>query len=191
VRRLSRLALGDAWIVQALATVRASGLPDAWIGGGLIRDLVWGKLFGTGFEPAHVRDVDVAYFDPSDLSRDADARATDLLNRLRPGVPWEAKNQAAVHLWYHERFGGDPVPALESIPDAVATWPETATCVALRRTAGDPLSVCAPFGLDDLFDGIWRRNPARIGPELARARLDRIQPLRRWPGVRVIEGLVG
>ncbi|MGC5054963.1 nucleotidyltransferase family protein [Micromonospora sp. DT48] len=62
--------------MRALTVARDSGLPDAWIGAGVLRDLVWGRRYGTGFDLRTVRDVDVAFFDPADLSRDNDDRAT-------------------------------------------------------------------------------------------------------------------
>ncbi|WP_233579482.1 nucleotidyltransferase family protein [Verrucosispora sp. FIM060022] len=107
---------------------------------------------------------------------------------LRSGKhqPWEAKNQAAVHTWYPAKFGTGPVPPLRSIAEAVATWPEYATAVAIRLDPHDHIAVCAPHGLDDLLDGIWRPNPTRVSPETSRQRLARHRPTERWPRVRVI-----
>jgi hypothetical protein len=93
---------------------------------------------------------------------------------------------AAVHTWYADRFGGGEVEPLVSIDDAVGTWPETATAVAVRVTADDVIEVCAPLGLADLLDGVWRRNPRRMSVERSRGRLERHQPRKRWPGVTVI-----
>jgi hypothetical protein len=52
-----------------------------------------------------VKDVDVAFFDPQDLRPERDQAVEDELSRLLPEVHWDAKNQAAVHLWYERRFG--------------------------------------------------------------------------------------
>ncbi|MEV4813325.1 nucleotidyltransferase family protein [Micromonospora avicenniae] len=93
----------------------------------------------------------------SDLSRDND-RATRRLAAAWREPPWEAKNQAAAHTWYPAKFGGGPVAPLRTIAHAVATWPEYATAVAARLDAYDQIAVCAPHGLDDLLDGVWRRN---------------------------------
>ncbi|RSM48894.1 hypothetical protein DMB66_45780 [Actinoplanes sp. ATCC 53533] len=62
-----------------------------------------------------------------------------------------------------------------------------ADAVAVPVVAAQRLEVCAPCGLDDLLDGIWRHNPRRITVPLSRARLARQQPSRRWPGIRVID----
>jgi uncharacterized protein len=173
----------EPWLMRALEAVAASGLPDAWIGAGAIRDLVWGQLH-DGFDPAGVRDIDVAFFDPADLSRERDFAAEQALAGIAV-LPWEASNQAAVHTWYHEYFGGTPVRPLRSVHEAVATWPETATCVAVRLLAPD-LEICAPHGLADLLGGVWRVNPVRVTAETSRARLARQQVTTRWPRLRVI-----
>jgi uncharacterized protein len=184
--RLRALIRDCGWLMTVLAVVRDCGLPDAWAGAGVVRDLVWGELSGVGFRPDEVRDIDVIFLDPADLSRERDDEATERLARARPGLPWEARNQAAVHLWYPQKFGGGPAPPLRSIAEAVATWPETATAVAVRLDRAGEVEVCAPLGLDDLLGGIWRRNPVRVSLAVSRARLARHRPARRWPGIRVI-----
>ncbi|NJC72514.1 nucleotidyltransferase family protein [Planosporangium thailandense] len=172
--------------MRVLETVRAVDLPDAWVGAGAVRDVVWGRLYGPGFDPGDVNDVDVVFFDPDDLSRERDERATRMLGDAWPDAPWQARNQAAVHTWYHHRFGGAPVLPFSSIAEAVATWPETATAVAVRLDGAGHLDVCAPLGLADLLAGVWRRNPRRASLEVSLARFARHRPGRRWPGVRVI-----
>ena len=184
--RLRRMVASSPWLMRVLATVRAMDLPDAWVGAGAIRDLVWGRLYGSGFEPGDLHDVDVVYFDPSDLSRARDERATRALRTAWAHVPWQARNQAAVHTWYADRFGGRPVEPFASIAEAVATWPETATAVAVRLDAAERVEVCAPLGLTDLLTGVWRRNPRRASMRVSAERLERHHPARRWPAVRVV-----
>lgn len=183
---LTGMIRSSPWLMRALGAVRNAALPDAWVGAGVLRDLVWGQRYGSGFRPDRVRDVDVAFFDPHELSRAGDDRATELLTQRLPEVPWEAKNQAAVHTWYPDRFGGDPVEPLTSIQDAVGTWPETATAVAVRLNGHDAIEVCAPLGLEDLLGGVWRRNPRRVSVAQSRARLARHDPATRWPEVKVV-----
>lgn len=173
----------EPWLLRALDAVAESGLPDAWIGAGAIRDVVWGHRYGL-FDPAEVRDIDVAYFDPGDLSPDRDQRAQHALLAIAD-LPWEATNQAAVHTWYHGYFGGPPVEPFGSVHDAIATWPETATCAGMRRAEGG-MEICAPHGLADLLGGVWRVNPVRVTPEVSAARLARQRVHARWPGVTVL-----
>jgi hypothetical protein len=182
---LAELLRSHAWLMRVLQAVRDERTPDAWVGAGVLRDLVWGERFGSGFRPEQVHDVDVAFFDPHELRRDHDDEVTERLRRRLPGVPWEAKNQAAVHTWYARKFGGAEVAPLTSIRDAVGTWPETATAVAVRLGDDDTIEVCAPLGLADLLDGVWRRNPRRAALAVSVARLERHRPGVRWPRVRV------
>ncbi|HYK68098.1 MAG TPA: nucleotidyltransferase family protein [Streptosporangiaceae bacterium] len=175
----------NGWIMGALGAVDGSGLPDAWVGAGAIRDVVWGDRYGR-FDAADVRDIDVAYFDPADLSRERDLAAQQALTDVAD-LPWEATNQAGVHTWYHEYFGGPPVGAFGSVHDAVATWPELATCVAVRLAGtGNDIEVCSPHGLDDLLGGVWRVNPVRVTPDISVARLARQRVRTRWPGVTIV-----
>ena len=60
-------------------------------------------------------------------------------------MPWDVSNQA-VHLWYPRVFG-IAVEPLASSAEAVATWPDTATCVALRLLDDGAFMTVAPFGL--------------------------------------------
>ncbi len=176
----------EPWVNRLLFAVGEGGqaaLPDAWLAAGVLRDVVWGRLNG-GFDPAAVRNVHVAFFDPDDLSPERDRAGTERLHELLPGVPWEATNQAAVHTWFHTRYGGQPIKPFSSVQEAVSTWPETALCVAVRRLGH--FEVLAPLGLEDLMGGVWRRNPAGATREQSRARLERQQVRARWPAVRVV-----
>ena len=128
---LADMLMSSPWHRSALEAVSVSGAPDAWIAAGAIRDLVWDERFGGGFDPAAVKDIDVVFFDPDDLRAARDHEVEASLSRLEPELPWEAKNQAAVHRWYAQRFGTEVEPLI-SIEDAVGTFPETATAVAAR-----------------------------------------------------------
>lgn len=182
-----RCVLGrSAWFVGVLETVREVSPPGWSIGAGVIRDLVWEQRFGKAAPGIQPGDVDVAFFDGGDLRRARDELIESELHRRRPDVAWDAKNQAAVHVWCPERFGVQ-VPPFASVPEAVATWPEYAVCVAARLTSSGAIKVCAPHGLDDLLDGVWRCNPRRVTVREYERRLARTQPASRWPGVRVID----
>jgi uncharacterized protein len=177
--RLERLVRGSAWFLRVLEAARACAAPDCWVGAGALRDLVWGELHG-GFRPELVKDVDVAFFDADDLRRERDQGVEDELTRLLPGVRWDAKNQAAVHLWYERRFGAAVSP-LRSTADGVATWPETATAVAVRLARDGRLEILAPCGLADLLDGVCRRNPRRVTVAEYRRRIAAKRIHERWP----------
>jgi hypothetical protein len=184
-RELERILRADPWFMTILAAVRDCDPPDWLVGAGVIRTLVWDRLHSYGARTP-VADVDVVFFDPADLRPERDAEVQAQLQARLPGVPWEATNQAAVHLWYESYFGF-PVPPLVSSADGVGTWPETATCVAVRLWPDDTLHVVAPYGLADLFTLVLRRNPRRVTREQFLQRLEAKQIRQKWPRVQVRE----
>jgi hypothetical protein len=81
---------------------------------------------------------------------------------------------------------GYAVEPLVSLYDAVASWPETATSVAVTLGADGSLDVIAPLGLEDLFGMVIRRNPRRVSIDVYRERIAEKHYAERWPKVRVV-----
>jgi hypothetical protein len=169
--------------MAALDTVSDLGLSQWCIGAGVIRNIVFDYLDSGSSTP--IRDVDVAYFDESDLSEHRDREYEDMLRDRMPDVPWEVTNQAAVHLWFHKKFGC-PVPPVRGIEEAVATWPETCTAVAVTKVHKDEYKVYAPYGLEDLFGMVVRRNPARVDVQTYNARIANKKYDQCWKSVRIV-----
>ncbi|MCC5635419.1 nucleotidyltransferase family protein [Nostoc sp. CHAB 5844] len=170
--------------MAALSAVRELALPSWCIGSGVIRNLVWDTLHRVS-KASHLSDVDVAYFDPSDISMERDKKLQLLLSQQLPDVPWEITNQAGVHIWFESVFGHNVTP-LSSLEEAIATWPEYTTAVGVTLEANNNIRVIAPFGLNDLFGIVVRRNPARVSVETYRKRIEQKQYMARWPMVTVI-----
>jgi hypothetical protein len=183
---LRSIVRSDSAVMEILRAVRSVDPPDWLVGAGMLRNVVWDALHGYE-EPTAFRDVDVAYFDPTDLGREREQEIELSLHRVLPGVPWQVKNQAAVHLWYKDRFGYAVEP-LVSIEDAVGTWPETVTAVGIRLFPDDELEVLAPHGLDDMFELVLRRNPRRVSLKEFHKRMQDKRVLERWPRVRLVDG---
>lgn len=184
--KLRTILLGNSWFVKVLQAVRECDPPNWVVGAGVIRNIVWDYLHG--FEtPTPMRDIDVAFFDPTNVSRERDRELEAELRRRLPSIPWEVTNQAGVHTWYLSKFG-EVIPPILSIEDAVSRWPETATSVAVRLLSDDRLFVIAPLGLEDLFGLILRRNPKQVTAEYFRQRIRRKAIRQKWPKVVIVEG---
>jgi uncharacterized protein len=183
-RQLEPLIRADAGLMAQLQAVRRLAPVTAWVGAGAVRNAVWNALF-----PACVRhpprDVDVVYFDAQRLDGAHDAALQQQLLRWLPGVPWEVMNQARVHLWFEAEFGHAVAP-LRSMAEAVASWPEYATAVAVRLDEQERLHLIAPWGLDDLLQGVVRRNPTRVSVATYQHRLRSKAYAAHWPGVTVL-----
>ncbi|MBI5534773.1 MAG: nucleotidyltransferase family protein [Deltaproteobacteria bacterium] len=170
--------------MRALRALREVALPEGCIGAGAIRNTVWDLLYGSA-SPSEIADVDVAYFDPGDLSRETEERFQRRLAQLQPDLPWEVINQAAVHLW-HEKATGERARPHASLDDALGSWPETATAVAVRLDSDDRICVVAPLGLVDLFEGVVRRNAACVSPGVFEERVRSKRFAERWPRLRIV-----
>jgi uncharacterized protein len=182
--RFEAIVRSTGWLMAALRAAREADPPDWLVGAGALRTAVWDRLHGHQ-TPTALADVDLVFFDPEDLTPEREDRVAAQLRAALPGVPWDVKNQAAVHLWYPRRFGFEVEP-LRSSADGVATWPETATAVAVRLAADDRLDVVAPCGLDDLLGLVHRRNPRRVSVAEYERRLAAKRIAERWPRVRIV-----
>ena len=179
--RLGDIIRAHPYLTAALEAARDIAAPDWLVSAGAIRDAVWDALHGR--EPVPPRDVDLSFFDPPDLTAERDEAVTAALREREPSLRWDAANQARVHLWYPERFGID-VDAFGSAADAIATFPETASCVGVRLLGDGGLLVIAPYGLGDLLGGVCRHNRARAPEELYRRRVEEKGWRERWPRLR-------
>jgi hypothetical protein len=162
-----------------LRAARDVGAPDWLVCAGAVRDAIWDLQHERTPKPP--RDVDVVFFDSSDLSRARDAAVTAAVHARAPEYAWEAVNQAAVHTWYRPPFA-----PLRSTAEGVATFPEIATCVGVRLEANDAVTVVAPHGLSDLLDGVCRHNPSRASRDLYEERLASKRWRDRWPQLRFV-----
>jgi uncharacterized protein len=182
--RLIELIRSSSRLMRALRAARAVDPPDWLIGGGVIRDLVWDHLRDPARQTAW-QDVDLVFFDPASLGEERELNLRDALHAQASDIPWDVKNQAAVHLWYPQAFGVEVQP-LASSADGVATWPETATAVAVRLCADDSIEAAVPYGLEDLFGLICRRNPRRVTVEEYHRRIQAKAMAVRWPGLQIV-----
>jgi uncharacterized protein len=164
-----------------LARLPSMSLNQCHLAAGCLFQAVWnqasGRAAGWG-----VKDYDVFYFDDSDVSWDAEdaviRRANDLTADL--GIQLEVRNQARVHLWYGQRFGGD-YPRLVSARDGIDRYLIACTCVGIDVADG---ALYAPNGLDELAAGVLRMNPVHARPDLFRHKAADYQA--RWPWLRIV-----
>ncbi|MGI9462974.1 MAG: nucleotidyltransferase family protein, partial [Aestuariivirgaceae bacterium] len=132
---------------------------------------VWDQLHGFA-QPSPLNDIDVLYFDPTDLSIEQDVRIEEALLAKNPDWPWSVHNQARMHV----RNNDEPY---RSTADAISYWLETATGVAVTLDGSNELTVIAPFGLSDLIGMQSRPTVAgRARPEWYRQRMS----AKNWPG---------
>lgn len=166
--------------MACLRAVETLGLPDCWIGAGAIRNPVWDRLHGFPIESGQGTDVDVVFHDPSDITTGREAAFEVRLAALVPGVDWQVRNQARMHL----RNGDAPYADTE---DGLRHWPETATAIAARFNT-DEVELLAPFGLDDLLGLIVRPTAAfKNKRAIFEARRASKNWAARWPKLKFVD----
>ena len=158
------------------------GLPQCYLTGGCLFQAVWNSRLGWEAD-RHVRDYDVSYFDPTDLSWEAEDRAIRQVNEATVdlGVRVELSNQARVHVWYEQKFG-TPGIVLGSSKEAISRFLMPCCCLGIEVATG---ALFAPFGLADTWEGILRPNPSNLQPERFRAKAADYQ--LRWLFLQMAE----
>ena len=155
-------------------------LPDGWLVAGCLFQTVWNLRAGRAPE-AGIKDYDLFYFDPADLSaageRAVQARVEAALGDL--GVALEAINQARVHLWYEADFG-HPCAPLRSSRDGIDRFLVPCTCVGVR-----PGELYTPYGLDALYRGELAMNPLTPHRDLFEAKAASYRA--RWPALTIVD----
>ena len=166
--------------MKQLRAARTLALPDWCIAAGFVRNRVWDHLHGIS-PPRPSADIDVLYYDASDVSKEREAAYETRLDQMICGVSGEVRNQARMHL-------AKNLPQHRSTADSMTFWLETVTAVGVRLEDDDSLTVVAPLGVEDLVG--LRCRPTSFG----RTRLDeyeeRISKKRwreLWPMVRFLD----
>lgn len=168
-----------AQVRKDLELVRKLDLPESCIAAGYVRNRVWDALYGYEHETP-LNDIDVIYYDPSDLSEERDHLLSLTLNTADMKEGWSVKNQARMHL-------RNQVAPYESTSDAMSCWPETATAVGLYLDELDHIHVIAPYGLDDLFQLKVRQSPRYFDTANFIKRVTEKQWLTRWQNLTLYE----
>ena len=175
---LGNPALRAVWDDWALVD-----LPACWLVAGCVAQTVWNHRFGL---PAlnGISDLDLVYFDAEDLTQAAEQSHAERIRRAFPdlGVWLDVKNEARVHLWYEARFGY-PILPYQSVTDAIASFPTTATAIGVRPGSGGA-ELYATFGLQDLVHGVVRPNKRQITRDIYAAKVAKWGA--RWPGLDIV-----
>ncbi|ANS74461.1 hypothetical protein AWM70_07585 [Paenibacillus yonginensis] len=177
--RFKQYLLENDDLLRDLRLVKELQLPQSYIAAGYIRNYIWDRLHGFDYRGRH-SDIDVIYYDPSDISEDKDTRLELEIKQLTGNPKWSVKNQARMHLRNGE-------PPYSSTWEAMRRWPETATAVGARMDEEDQLQWICPYGLKDLLELIVRRSPLYLDRDDYLQRIRKKDWKKAWPLLNVIE----
>ena len=140
----------------------------------------------TGQPPeAGILDYDLAYFNGSDLSWDAEDAVIGGGRQAFAGlpVPVQIRNQARVHLWYEQKFGL-PCHPHQSTEAAIDTFEATTACLGVRLPSGGRWRIYAPHGLADMFNLVVRPNLVLAPRHVYQAKTARWR--QQWPSLAIL-----
>jgi hypothetical protein len=181
-RQLAIWVAADLSTMHILSVVRETAPQGSFVAAGAIRNLAWDRLHGyTNATPLH--DVDVVHHDAGDLSEETEKETERKLHTELPGIQWQVRNQARMHV----RNGEAPYL---NVQRAMKGWPETATAVGVRLTEDHTLECVCPWGLSDLFHLKLRPSSLCTDPGAFAKRVQEKDWLRQWPKLSVVDGSV-
>lgn len=183
-RALEDIIREHPFLMGVLDGLRELDLPDHLLVAGAIYNEVWNSLTGR---PAltGVNDIDVFYFDDSDIGWDAEDRVIKAVDARFAGlpVPVQVRNQARVHVWFEAKFGS-PFSPLTSSAEMLERYASKTHAVGARLLPDDAIEIIAPFGLDDLFSFRMVPNPVLDNRVSHTKKGERAKAI--WPELTVI-----
>jgi len=171
-------------LLRVIDGAAGMGLPGWYLVAGCLYQTVWNVVTGQPPETG-ILDYDLAYFDGSDLSWEAEDAVIRAGHQVFAGLPApvQIRNQARVHLWYEQKFGL-PCPPHACTEAAIDTYQATTACLGVRTEDSGRWRIYAPHGLADVFNLVVRPNPMLATREVYQAKTARWQ--RHWPGLTVL-----
>ncbi len=146
--RLKSLIKSVPELLETAKACQEVGLPNFYIAGGAITQLIWNKLLER--EPLDkVKDFDIVYFDDS-LSRTEKFYPKEIVAHLNHSIKIDIKNQANVHKWYPVKFG-QVIPAYRRVEQGIDSW-LSAFAIGFNFNIDGEISIYAPYGLEDAFN---------------------------------------
>lgn len=167
---------------QVLDRLAFLQLPDCHLTAGCLFQTIWNER--SGYAPQWgIKDYDIFYFDDQDTSYEAEDRVIQRVAKATADLPIavEVKNQARVHLWYADRFGGS-YPRLQSARDGIDRYLISCTCVGI---AVQGRNLYAPYGLNELEAGLLRMNPVNPKPDQFRQKAESYR--QRWSWLKIAD----
>jgi len=166
-------------LLRDLGLVKGLGLPQWCIAAGYVRNYVWDYLHGFASRTS-LNDVDVLYFDPTDIREEAEKTYELELKGKVADYNWSVKNQARMHIRNHCNPYTD-------VADAMKRWPETATATGVSLDHNGNVTIIAPHGLEDLFDLTIRKSPYFEDREYFYARIENKKWISTWPKLKIVD----
>lgn len=175
---IRKIICSEKRFLDALAHAGNLPIQDIYITGGFLRNLIWNAKHGYPLDFERT-EIDLVYYDRRSLSLHQENKYAKMLPASFD-YDWSLKNQARMHKRNgHKQYN--------SLKDAIAHYPDTATANAVRSGVSGSLEFISPYGLEDLYSLVLRpthfyRNNRHDFEEW----VERKGFLNKWPRLQVI-----
>jgi len=152
--KLQQLIKSVPELMETAEACRDVGLPNFYIAGGAITQLIWNSLDEKELLDK-VKDFDIVYFDKSNAVSE-ELLERSITKRIRHSVKVDLKNQATMHERYLQRFGCS-IAAYVRVEQGIDSW-LSAFSIGFTLDSYGGLVIYAPYGLEDAFNMFVKPN---------------------------------
>ena len=142
----------NTYLMDVLDYIETLQLLNYYIAAGSIFQTVW-NYYDQKDLNYNIKDIDVIYYDNTDLSVEKDIKYYNLINDFckNKGYKYEidVSNEARMHLWKKEKFNIDVEP-YKCSEDAIDKWVATVHAIGITKENGE-IKIYAPYGLSDIY----------------------------------------
>ncbi len=136
------------------------GIDNWYLVAGCLNQTIWNQFTGRDIYDG-IKDYDLIYFDADTSYEKEDLIIKEITPKYADlNISVDIKNQARVHIWTDEKWGLKMRP-LVSAEDAIASWPNTSSCIGIRKE-NDQYLIMAPYGLTDNLEMVIRPNKTTV-----------------------------
>ncbi|WP_017220102.1 nucleotidyltransferase family protein [Moritella dasanensis] len=156
--KLQQLIKSVPELMETAEACRDVGLPNFYIAGGAITQLIWNSLDGKDLLDK-VKDFDIVYFDKINAVSETSFEQY-FAKHLRHSVEVDIKNQATMHERYLQKFGCSIVE-YASVEQGIKSW-LTAFAIGFTLDSYGNVVIYAPYGLEDAFNMLVQPNKSAM-----------------------------
>ena len=139
-------------LMDVLNYIEKLKIPNFYIAAGSVFQTIW-NYYDNNDLNYNIKDIDVIYYNSSDLSVETDIKYYNLINKYCESKKYtyeiDVSNEARMHLWKKEKYNIDVEPYINS-EDAIDKWIATVHAVGITKV-DNKIKVYAPYGLSDIF----------------------------------------
>jgi uncharacterized protein len=180
-KELIRIILQNPYVNEILHSNPFPQIKDWYLAAGGIMQSVWNHMSGYEITKG-IKDYDLIYYDPN-LEKAAQNEHSKRIREQFKHFPVEIDvvNEARVHLWFEEYFQ-NTIDQYTSCEDAIRSW-NPCGAIGVRKN-GKNFEICAPYGLNDIFEMTLRPNKSHF---LQFSYEDKAQKWSaKWPTMKIV-----